>query len=334
MSKNPERIFVAGHEGLAGAAIVRLLATNASDHEVITRTASQLDLGSQADTRGFLDQVRPTQIYMSVGDMAPPDHGLPAQSDNPLLGALTKSITLIAEAHRAGVKRLILIGGSSVYPMDTPAPLAEEDWLCGKLHPKKQGTAIAVTAALELCESLNETALPSGRHGYRCLISATPFGPVPGQSTTSDPIVTQLFRLLHTAKLQGLPQLRLPLSEHGRLDLICASDLAAAALHVMQLEPSAYAQVTAPSRRFLNVSHGMDIGHQDLAHKLAVIVGYRGKLLFEPTTGQAGRSYRLDNFRLRSLGWRPKLGMEDALALAYLDFLSRERKQAVCLASG
>lgn len=326
--KPTEKIFVADHGGLIGTAITKLLAAEGGA-EVVTRTPAQLDLCSQSDVRQFLFEEQPTQIYMSVGCAPPAGRRKPAW----LIAESTRSTNLLGEAHRAGVPQLLLVGCGCVYPVDAPAPHAEEDLLGGAIPAGSAGHAVVVMAALKLCESINLArgdSAGSPPDAYRSLITATPFGPCLDGAAPAPEGIGALLQQLHNAKVQGATHTTLPFAEQERQDLLVSSDVATAALQVMHTEASAYRLVTTPTRGFLNVSHDTDMSNGALADTLASIVGYRGKLVFAPARGQAGRSHRLDSFRLRSLGWRPKLAMEDALALAYLDLLSRERSLAGC----
>lgn len=326
--KQTEKIFVADHGGLIGTAITKLLIAEGGA-EVVTRTPAQLDLCNQSELRQFLFEEQPTQIYMSVGCVPPEGRREPSR----LIEEATKSANLLGEAHRAGVPRLLLVGCGCVYPVDAPAPHAEEDLLGGKIPAASAGHAMVVMAALKLCESINLArgdSAGSQTDAYRSLITATPFGPGLDGAAPAHKGIGALLQQLHDAKLQGATSTTLPLAEQERQDLLASSDVAAAALHVMRTEAIAFRRVATPTRGFLNVSHDTDMSNGALANTLASIVGYRGKVLFAPDRGQAGRSHRLDSFRLRSLGWRPKLAMEDALALTYLDLLSRERSLAGC----
>ncbi len=226
---------------------------------------------------------------------------------------------------RSGVRRLVVVSTSCVYPQDAPAPLAEEDLLMGRPAPHCEAEALATVALIKLCESYNRDF--SGTHGisYRCVVSATPFGPSQQPDARDKGVIGSMIEQMHQAKMLKAAQVSLPFEPDERQEFLYTDDVAAAALYVMDVEDHRYASVTTPSRGFLNAGYGKDVSHQALAHSLADVIGYRGKILFAPPSQEPGRSLLLDSHRLRSLGWRPQLGMEDALALTYFGYHSNRR---------
>lgn len=328
MSKRQEKILVVSHDSPQGAAIARLLPAQPETAEVLTLAGHQLDLRNQSATRDFLRRERPTQIYMSVGSLTNAVASSPAQSADRLLGDLMAATNLIGEAHRAGVKKLLLIGSSCVYPAQAPCPLAEEDLMCGRSNPQDEPQAIATIAALKLCQSHNWAFGPQDGTSYRCLLSPSVFGPAASDAPVSESLIPTLIRLIYQAKVEQVKSVNLPLASEGRAEWLYADDLAAAALHVMRLGPADYTAATQTPLSCLNAGYGPDTSNQALAHSLAGIIGYRGKLNFSASSGAPAPSRQLDSFRLTSLGWRPQLEIEDALSLTYLDFLAQERRKA------
>jgi GDP-L-fucose synthase len=324
MTKAKEKIFVANHQGLLGAAVVRQITAQTHEHaNVITAPPLQpIDLTDQVATRDYLLSEHPTQVCAALGDFAGA-HLLRSDASEQLYTGLISATNLVEASFRAGVKRLLLIGSSSAYPAEAMAPIAEEDLLTGPFSPSNQAPALATIAAIKLCESYNRSFGERQGISYRCLISATPFGP--GSATPhAESVIHNLMRLISKAKEEEAPSVTLPLQANGRQEFLFADDVARAALFVMNMDNRQYANKTHPAHGFLNAGSGVDTSYKSLVYSLATLIGYPGTLRFQPARPEH-RSRRLDSHRLQSLGWRPQLDLEDALALTYLDFLSRER---------
>jgi GDP-L-fucose synthase len=333
MKQQSKKIFVAGHESLLGAALVREIAARNELTNLIKRTPQQLDLSSQAATRDFLMSERPSQVYLTIGHPGSWSSEVPQDASESLHAELMTGINLIDASYRAGVKRLVLLGSACAYPANAPAPMAEEDLLSGKFNAQTETRSIAVIASLKLCESYNRMFGAQEGISYRCLLSATPFGRGARSMPQAVQTIPTMIGLIHGAKQRGERSVTLPFGERDRQEFLFAEDAARAAMCVMDLDTPAYNRHTQPARSFLNAGYGSDVTHASLAHSLAGIIRYSGNLSFAQTDTGHDRSNRLDSFRLRSMGWRPQLQMEDALAVTYFDFLSSERKQVASFPS-
>lgn len=325
MKRANDRIFIANHSSMLGTAIARQVASQRHERAGVLTTGEQaLDVRCPSATRDFLLREQPTQVYLPL-----PRHAAGAATnrrDSELMhSTLMAGANLMEQSLRSGVRRLVVVSTSRVYPQDAPAPLAEEDLLMGRPAPHCEAEALATVALIKLCESYNRDY--SGTHGisYRCVVSATPFGPSLYPDPRDKGVIGSMIEQMHQAKMLDAAQVSLPFEPEERQEFLYTDDVAAAALYVMDVEDHRYASVTAPSRGFLNAGYGQDVSNQALAHSLADVVGYRGRIVFAPPSRAAGRSLRLDSHRLRSLGWRPRLAMEDALALTYYGYHSNHR---------
>lgn len=328
------RIYIADHEGMVGAAILRQLRREGHPvRQLITRSRGELDLGDQAAVQALLLRERPEQIYLPLpglnGSLPLPD----PQGDR-FLHHLQVLTQVIGAARRCGVHRLVFIGSAHVYPPQTIVPRAEEDLLTAPPSTAHQSLALAQTTAIRLCWQLSHEQ--GGRLGidYRSLISAPLFGPGDeyfGQTAGS---IARLIRRLHTARLRNEPVVRLGSARNEAHEFIFVQDLASAACHLMDLDDRAYRRHTLGGIGHLNAGHGRTCSLPALAHSVAAAVGYRGRLECQLPPGPTHTGQLLDSHRLRATGWRPLLGMDDALSLTYYDYLARTRARATSAGSG
>ncbi|MBS3996892.1 MAG: NAD-dependent epimerase/dehydratase family protein [Hydrogenophaga sp.] len=309
------RIFVADHQGMVGAAVLRqLLVQQHPAHHLITRDEHELPLHDQAAVLSFLASERIDRIYLPVPSPSAPAQQHPAF---PLL-ALSQLIHA-ASVHR--VPQLVLIGTPHVYPDKALSPLAEEDLLTGRLAPGSENVALAQIAAIQLCENLSRPG--AGTHArtpaldYRCLIIPTPYGPGDCIDSPDGHTVAGVIHRLHHARLTHQPRITLPRPHDTWNEYLHVDDCARAAIHLMNVPYGAYRRQVQHGVAHLNAggSHHGSLGV--LAHAVAHVVGYTGVIDPPPTEPEWTAPRRLDSYRMRSLGWTPTLHMEDALALTY-----------------
>lgn len=325
MRRAKDRIFIAHHDSMLGSAIARQVTRLLYEHaDVLTPDAKTLNLCCPSATRDFLLQEQPTQVYLPLTAHDESALATSRHSDQ-IYSTLMAGINLMEQSLRAGVQRLLLVGAGCIYPQDAPAPLAEEDLLTGRPAPAWEAEALATQTLIKLCESYNQDYSTTHGISYRCMLSATPFGPGSPGKMQEQRVIATMIELLHKGKENNASEVLLPYTPEARQEFLYADDVASAALYVMNVDSHRYASVTTPSRGFLNAGYGPDVDYSALAHTLAGIVGYQGRIAFAHQQEVPGRSLRLDSHRLQSIGWRPLLDMEDALALTYFDYLANRK---------
>ena len=322
------RIFVAGHRGMVGSAIVRqLIARGHAPENIITRTHTELDLTDQAAVRAFMAAEKPDQVYMAAAKVG----GIHANNVYPaefIYDNLMVEANLVHESFRAGVKKFLFLGSSCIYPKLAEQPMSEDALLTGKLEPTNEPYAIAKIAGIKLCESYNRQYGASHGVDYRSVMPTNLYGPGDNYHPQNSHVVPALIRRFHEAKASGAATVTLwgtgtPLREFLHVD-----DMAAASVFVMNLPKATYDQQTQPMQSHLNVGFGSDLSIRTLAETIARVVGYTGAIAVDPAQPDGTPRKLMDSRRLNALGWQPAIALEQGLAGAYADFLQHHAAPA------
>ena len=305
---------------MVGSAIVRALARRGAPAPLV-RSHAELDLTSQADVRAFFEAERPARVYLAAGKVG----GIHANNTYPaefIYENMMIEANVIHEAWRIGVKRLVFLGSSCIYPRMAPQPMAEEALLTGMLEPTNEPYAIAKIAGIKLCESYNR------QYGtdYRSVMPTNLYGPGDNYHGENSHVIPALIRRFHEAKEARAPEVTIWGTGSPRREFLFVDDMAEASVHVMDLEPSVYAANTEPMRSHINVGAGEDISIRELAGHVARAVGYKGRIATDPSKPDGTPRKLLDVGRLNALGWKPRVGLDEGLAQAYRDFLSSQRR--------
>jgi GDP-L-fucose synthase len=319
MSKG-NRIFIAGHGGMVGSAIVRKLRESGYTN-LITRTRAELDLTRQGDVRKFFESERVDQVYLAAAKVG----GILANNTYPadfIYQNLMIEANIIHEAWNAGVKRLLFLGSSCIYPRLAPQPMAESMLLTGVLESTNEPYAIAKIAGIKLCESYNR------QYGtdYRSVMPTNLYGPGDNYHSENSHVIPGLLRRFHEAKQNAAPEVLIWGTGAPMREFLYVDDMAEACLHIMELDPDSYARNTQPMLSHINIGSGEDLSIRDLAKTIGEIVGYQGRIAFDTTKPDGTPRKLMDVGRMKSLGWRPQVGLRDGLALAYADFLASMRR--------
>ena len=315
-----DRIFVAGHGGMVGAAIVRKLRETGYTN-LITRTRTELDLVQQADVRKFFESERVDQVYLAAAKVG----GILANDTYPaefIYQNLMIEANIIHEAWHAGVKRLLFLGSSCIYPRLAPQPMAESMLLTGVLEATNEPYAIAKIAGIKLCESYNRQYDTD----YRSVMPTNLYGPGDNYHSENSHVIPGLLRRFHEAKQSAAPEVLIWGTGAPMREFLYVDDMAEACLHVMELSFEAYSRITQPMLSHVNIGTGEDLSIRDLATMICDIVGYQGRISFDTSKPDGTPRKLMDVGRLHSLGWRAKIGLRDGLALAYADFLTGTRR--------
>lgn len=318
---SPETIYVAGHRGMVGSALVRALMAQGHTR-LVTRTHAELDLSDQGAVRHFFETERPTQVYLAAAKVG----GIHANATYPadfIYQNLMVQANVVEAAFRSGVRRLLFLGSSCIYPRLAPQPMAEQALLTGPLEPTNEPYALAKIAGIKLCESYNR------QYGvdYRSVMPTNLYGPGDNYHPDNSHVIPALIRRIHAAKMNQSPSVTLWGTGTPRREFLYVEDMARACLHVMALSPETYAQHTQPMLSHINVGCDEDITIHDLAQLICRVVGYTGVLSFDSSKPDGAPRKLMDSRRLRALGWQPQIPLEQGLTLAYTDFLRTQSPQ-------
>ena len=315
------KIYVAGHGGMVGSAIMRLLKYDTSS-EIIIRTHSELELKNQADVQVFFNNVKPDQVYLAAAKVGGIHANNTYQAEF-IYDNLMVQANVIDAAFRSGVKKVLFLGSSCIYPRLATQPMREDTLLTGPLEPTNEPYAIAKIAGIKLCESYNRQYGVSHGVDYRSIMPTNLFGPGDNYHTENSHIVPALIRRFHEAKVGKAPQVVVWGTGKPRREFLYVDDMASACLHIMNLEKATYAQHTQPMLSHINVGSGHDITIRELAETIAKVVGYTGLITYDLSKPDGAPRKLMDSSRLNSLGWRPQISMDAGLNKTYEDFLTK-----------
>lgn len=310
------KVYVAGHGGLAGGAIVRALSVQGYER-IATRTHSELDLEDARATREFFEREQPEVVFLAAGRVG----GIAANSGFPvdfLLANLKIAANVIESAHAVGVKRLIYLGSSCIYPRECPQPMREEHLLSGPLEATNRPYALAKIAGIEACWAFNR------QYGTRFL-AAMPtnlYGRGDNYHLQHAHVLPALIRKIHEAKAAGREEVVLWGSGTPQREFLHADDLARGLVFLASLDDRHFAEITDPAVcPVINVGTGEEITIRGLADLIAEVIGYQGRFVQDRGKPDGTMRKVMDISRMRALGWSPSIGLREGLAMAYQDFL-------------
>ena len=320
MKRVEPRVYVAGHRGMVGAALVRALEENGGA-DMITRTHAELDLTNQAQVIDFFKAEKPEQIYLAAAKVG----GIHANNSYPaefIYQNLMIEANVIHAAFTYGVKKLLFLGSSCIYPRFAEQPMREEALLTGPLEPTNEPYAIAKIAGIKLCESYNRQYGSSHGLDYRSVMPTNLYGPGDNYHPENSHVIPALIRRFHEAKISNAPSVTIWGSGAPRREFLYVDDMAAASMHVMQLPKSIYDQHTEPMQSHINVGCGEDMTIATLATKVSQAVEYTGQIQFDASKPDGAPRKLMDSRRLNALDWQAKVPLPQGLVQAYRDYLS------------
>jgi GDP-L-fucose synthase len=319
MSMRPDsKIYVAGHRGLVGSAIVRRLQSEGHAN-IVVRTHAELDLTHQPAVAEFMATERPEYVFLAAAKVG----GILANDTYPaefIEQNLAIQNSVIHQSWRAGVKRLLFLGSSCIYPRDCPQPIKEEYLLTGPLEPTNRAYAIAKIAGIEMCWSYNR------QYGTRYL-AAMPtnlYGPGDNYDLQNSHVLPALIRKMHEAKERGASEVVVWGTGKPRREFLFSEDMADACVMLVGMDDQRFDGQAAQFPPLINIGCGEDLTIKNLAELVARIVEYRGALKFDTSKPDGTPRKLLDVGRLFSLGWRPSTQLEAGVRAAYSDFLRRQ----------
>ncbi len=315
------KIYVAGHHGMVGSAIVRTLQQQGQNNLVL-RTHRELDLCDQAAVRAFFEAERPDQVYLAAAKVG----GIHANNSYPaefIYQNLMVQSNVIHQAWCAGVKRLLFLGSSCIYPKAVAQPMNESALLTGVLEPTNEPYAIAKISGIKMCESYNRQYGTSHGVDYRSVMPTNLYGPGDNYHPENSHVIPALIRRFHEARMNKAPSVTIWGSGTPRREFLYVDDMAAASVFVMNLPKATYEAQTQPMQSQINVGYGSDITIAELAQAVGHAVGFTGRIDFDPSKPDGTPRKLMDSGRLNALGWQAKFSLEEGLAPAYQDFLKK-----------
>jgi GDP-L-fucose synthase len=316
MSNQLPKIYIAGHRGMAGSAIIRELQKQGQTN-IVARTHADLELTNQQAVRDFFKAEKPDQVYLAAARVG----GIHANNTYPaefIYDNLMVQTNVIHEAFKVGVQKLLFLGSSCIYPKAVKQPMREDALLTGILESTNQPYAVAKIAGIKLCESYNR------QYGvdYRSVMPTNLYGTGDNYHSENSHVIPALIRRFHKAKINHIPEVVIWGSGSPMREFLYVDDMAAASVYVMSLDKSIYDQHTDPMISHINVGSGSDVTIKQLAQTISDVVGYQGCIGFDVTKPDGPARKLMDTGRLNSLGWHAKINLKEGLSMAYQDYLS------------
>ena len=312
------KIFVAGHKGMVGSAIVRQLKTSGYS-QVIVRDKAELNLLSQQSVRAFMQAEKPDYVILAAAKVG----GILANNTYPaefIYQNLMIEANVIHEAYQAGIQHLLFLGSSCIYPKLAEQPMKESALLTGLLESTNEPYAIAKIAGIKLCESYNR------QYGtdYRSVMPTNLYGPEDNFHPENSHVIPALLRKFHDAMISNSPSVEIWGSGSAMREFLHVDDMAAASLYVMGLDATTYQSVTQPMLSHINVGTGLDVTIRELAETIGDVVQFDGDLVFDSNKPDGAPRKLMDNTRLSDLGWTPRYGLKSGLSDAYQWFVANQ----------
>lgn len=311
------KIFIAGHNGMVGSALIRHL--KKQKVKIITKDKRELDLLNQDNVENFFKHEKIDQVYLAAAKVG----GIYANSTYPadfIYQNLMIQTNVINSAFFSGVKKLLFLGSSCIYPKKANQPIKEEDLLTGKLEPTNEPYAIAKIVGIKMCESYVRQYGKSHSIDYRCIMPTNLYGPGDNYHPENSHVIPGLIHRFHKAKINNSPSVTIWGTGIPKREFLYVDDMALASIHLMNLEKKLYKKHTSPTNIHINVGSGIDISIKELAETIKEVVGFKGKINFDTTKPDGSPRKLLDSNRIKDLGFKPKTTLKVGLLKTYEDY--------------
>lgn len=313
-----QKIYIAGHRGMVGSAIVRELSKKGYTN-LVYRMHQELDLRNQTAVANFFETEKPDQVYLAAAKVG----GIHANNTYPavfIYDNLMVQNNVIHHAFLSGVKKLLFLGSSCIYPKLAAQPMSEDSLLAGKLEPTNEPYAIAKIAGIKMCESYNRQYGKSHGVDYRSVMPTNLYGPGDNYHPENSHVIPALIRRFHEAKVNQQAEVVIWGTGIPRREFLYVDDMARASVYVMELEKDQYELATSPMQSFLNIGFGSDITIAELATAVAKATDYSGKIVFDSSKPDGSPQKLMSSDQLNQLGWKPRVNLAAGLSYTYHDF--------------
>jgi len=307
----PKRIFVAGHNGMVGSALVRQLIKD-PNNEIVTRTRAELDLTSQQGVADLFANEKIDEVYLGAAKVG----GIYANNTYPaefIYENLMVECNVVHQAWKAGVQKLLFLGSSCIYPRMANQPIVESELMQGSLEPTNEPYALAKIAGIKLCESYDR------QYGtdYRSVMPTNLYGPGDNYHPENSHVIPALLRRFHEAKVNGTDTITIWGTGQALREFLHVDDMASASIHVMNLPLEEYQAVTDPRLTHINVGSGVDCSIAELVSTIGEVTGFAGTIEYDTSKPDGAPRKLMDNTKLKNLGWQPQVSLKQGLQDAY-----------------
>ncbi len=312
------KIFVAGHKGMVGSALVRVL--QLQNVEIITKARNELDLLNQQEVQNFFKHEKIDQVYLAAAKVG----GIYANNTYPaefIYENLMVQNNVIHNAFLSGVKKLLFLGSSCIYPKNINEPIKEEELLTGKLEPTNEPYAIAKIAGIKMCESYNRQYGKSHSIDYRSIMPTNLYGPGDNYHPENSHVIPGLIYRFHEAKINNLPKVTIWGTGKPKREFLYVDDMASASIHLMNIDKKIYDEQTSLMFSHINVGSGTDLTIKELSETLKEVVGFKGEINFDLTKLDGNPRKILNSKRIKNLGFKPQISLKVGLIKTYQDFI-------------
>ena len=312
------KIFIAGHKGMVGSSLVRLL--KKQDVEIITKNKKELNLLNQNQVQSFFKNLKIDQVYLAAAKVG----GIYANNIYPaefIYKNLMIQTNIIHSSFLNGVKKLLFLGSSCIYPKKANQPIKEEELLMGKLEQTNEPYALAKIAGIKMCESYNRQYGKRYDIDYRCIMPTNLYGPGDNYHPENSHVIPGLIYRFHNAKTKNLPSVNVWGTGKPKREFLYVDDMAEASIHIMNVNKKDYDKQTSLRCAHINVGNGKEHTIKEIAENIKKIVGFKGEVNFDSTKPDGSPRKFLDCSRLKKLGFKPKINLQEGLKKTYKTFL-------------
>ncbi len=312
------KIYIAGHTGLVGSSIAKYL--RSIDANILTRGRKELDLLNQSKVLNFFKKNKIDQVYLAAAKVG----GIFANNTYPaefIYENLMIQTNIIHSSFLSGVKKLLFIGSSCIYPKGAKQPIQEEELFTGKLEPTNEPYAVAKIAGIKMCESYNRQYGKSHDIDYRSIMPTNLYGPHNTYHPENSHVIAALIDRFHKAKIKKLPEVIIWGTGKPKREFLYVDDMTRAATYIMNIDKKIYDKLTSPRCSHINVGFGSDLTIMELAENIKEIVNFRGKISFDPSQPDGTPRKLLDSQILNNFGFKPRIGLKEGLKKTYEDYL-------------
>ena len=312
------KIFIAGHKGMVGSALVRHL--QKQDIGIIIKDRTQLDLLNQKDVQNLFKNEKIDQVYLAAAKVG----GIYANDTYPaefIYENLIIQANVIHFAFLNGVKKLLFLGSSCIYPKNANQPMKEEELLTGKLEPTNESYAIAKIAGIKMCESYNRQYGESHNIDYRSIMPTNLYGPGDNYHPKNSHVIPALINRFHEAKIKNLPVVTIWGTGMPKREFLYIDDMARASIYLMNIDKKKYEEQISPICSHINVGSSTDLTIKELAEIIREVVGFKGKINFDPTKPDGTLRKLIDSERINNLGFKNETSLKDGLIKTYKEYI-------------